>query len=164
MIYHLKRLVQDFPGAEHQTRCFLHTINLVVKSVIKLFDSRNIKKDDSDENGYADDTDRMLAQLAEGLELEEMDMRRMGQDMDDYVSDNDEHENECGKADKQSEDDEDDKDDEDDDADDDDDDDDDLEDKMALLSEDERVSFKATIAPVRLVLVKVSHLNHEPGR
>ena len=38
MITELSKLVTKFPGAANQTRCFLHILNLVVKSIIKQFD------------------------------------------------------------------------------------------------------------------------------
>jgi hypothetical protein len=38
MIDKLSDLVTEFPGAANHTRCFLHVLNLVVKSIIKQFD------------------------------------------------------------------------------------------------------------------------------
>lgn len=35
MITELADLVDNFPGAANQTCCFLHVINLIVKSIIK---------------------------------------------------------------------------------------------------------------------------------
>ena len=37
MIEHLAVLVDAFPGAPNQTRCFAHILNLVVKSVLRQF-------------------------------------------------------------------------------------------------------------------------------
>jgi hypothetical protein len=45
MVNHLAVLVPAFEGASSCTRCFLHVINLVAKSLIHLFD---IKKKDAD--------------------------------------------------------------------------------------------------------------------
>lgn len=38
MIAELADIVEEFLGAENQTRCFLHILNLVVKSIIRQFD------------------------------------------------------------------------------------------------------------------------------
>jgi len=53
MIKHLATLLDNFPGASNQVRCFLHILNLVAKSVLMQFDPLK-----------ADTTDL----LAEGLE------------------------------------------------------------------------------------------------
>ena len=39
MIEHLAMLVDAFPGAPNQTRCFAHILNLVVKSVLRQFEA-----------------------------------------------------------------------------------------------------------------------------
>ena len=39
MIDELGSMLDDFPGAENQTCCFLHIINLVAKSVLRQFES-----------------------------------------------------------------------------------------------------------------------------
>ena len=38
MIEELEHLLNDFPGAANQMRCFAHIINLVVKSILRQFD------------------------------------------------------------------------------------------------------------------------------
>ena len=38
MVECLEVMIDDFPGASNQTRCFLHILNLVVKSILKQFD------------------------------------------------------------------------------------------------------------------------------
>ena len=38
MIDELCALLEVFPGAENQTRCFAHIINLIAKTVIQQFD------------------------------------------------------------------------------------------------------------------------------
>ena len=43
MIRHLGDTLSEFPGPANQTRCFVHTINLIVKSILKPFDSRKAK-------------------------------------------------------------------------------------------------------------------------
>ena len=43
MIEELANLLDDFPGPANQTRCFTHVLNLVVKSIMRQFDSPNSK-------------------------------------------------------------------------------------------------------------------------
>ena len=38
MISELSKIVDSFPGSPNQTRCFLHILNLVVKSILRQFD------------------------------------------------------------------------------------------------------------------------------
>jgi hypothetical protein len=45
MIDELADLLDDFPGPANQTRCFTHVLNLVVKSIIRQFDSPKSKTD-----------------------------------------------------------------------------------------------------------------------
>jgi hypothetical protein len=45
MIEELANLLDEFPGPANQTRCFTHVLNLVVKSIIRQFDSPNSKND-----------------------------------------------------------------------------------------------------------------------
>jgi hypothetical protein len=46
MINALKFKLPEFPGAPNQTRCFAHILNLVVKSIMSLFDSSKKRKRD----------------------------------------------------------------------------------------------------------------------
>ena len=39
MIEHLATLIETFPGAANQTRCFAHVLNLVAKSVLRQFEA-----------------------------------------------------------------------------------------------------------------------------
>jgi hypothetical protein len=39
MIEHLAALIDTFPGASNQTRCFAHILNLVVKSILRQFEA-----------------------------------------------------------------------------------------------------------------------------
>jgi hypothetical protein len=39
MIEHLSTLIENFPGAANQTRCFTHILNLVAKSILRQFDT-----------------------------------------------------------------------------------------------------------------------------
>ncbi|KAH7905009.1 hypothetical protein BJ138DRAFT_987937, partial [Hygrophoropsis aurantiaca] len=38
MVNALANIIPEFPGKANQTRCFSHTLNLVAKSIIRLFD------------------------------------------------------------------------------------------------------------------------------
>jgi hypothetical protein len=63
MVDELEDLIKECRGSETRTRCFDHIINLVAKSTIQQFDSRNVSNNEADKE---------LRDLAEGLELEEM--------------------------------------------------------------------------------------------
>jgi hypothetical protein len=43
MIRYLGDALDEFPGAANQTRCFVHTVNLIAKSILKPFDTRKTK-------------------------------------------------------------------------------------------------------------------------
>ena len=87
----LADLIDDFLGEPNHSRCFLHVINLVAKTIIKLFDAP--KKGQGEEVGRSD-TERMLAKLAEGIELEAEQMQAAARDSAD--GDNNEDNNEQG--------------------------------------------------------------------
>ena len=61
MIKELRNLLDNFPGTVNQTRCFIHILNLVVKSILAQFDLSKAQVNVADKMFY----------LAEGLELEE---------------------------------------------------------------------------------------------
>ena len=44
MVEHLATLIETFPGAPNQTRCFAHILNLVAKSVLHQFEGPKEKK------------------------------------------------------------------------------------------------------------------------
>jgi hypothetical protein len=68
MIQELAYLVDDFPGPANQTRCFLHILNLVVKSIIRQFDVPISKKTPDDDE---DEATKELLKLAGEIDLEE---------------------------------------------------------------------------------------------
>ena len=76
MIEELANLLDDFLGPANQTRCFLHILNLVVKSIIRQFDLPKSKKmlDDSDadkDDPTLDAATMELLKLAGDIDLEE---------------------------------------------------------------------------------------------
>ena len=78
MIEALEKIVDNFPGAANQTCCFLHILNLVVKSIIQQFDLPKSTKrigddeesDDSDDEKLDQATEELL-RLAGNIDLEE---------------------------------------------------------------------------------------------
>jgi hypothetical protein len=67
MIEELEDIVDGFPGAAKQTRCFAHILSLVAKSIVRLFDAP--KKTNSGKTTPAED---LLMKLAKGIELEKL--------------------------------------------------------------------------------------------
>jgi len=90
MIDELSNLVNDFPGSANQTRCFLHILNLVVKSIIKQFDIPTKKKADADneDNDEDDEGTEELLKLAGDIDLEE-DLTASAGDEEDAMEDDD---------------------------------------------------------------------------
>jgi hypothetical protein len=81
MIEELGVLLDDFPGAANQTRCFLHILNLVVKSIIKQFDLP--KAVSNAPAAPLDEASMELLELAGDLILEEKQSRDEGEDDED---------------------------------------------------------------------------------
>lgn len=82
MINHLSLLLEDFPGAPNQTRCFLHILSIAAKAIIKQFDVPKAK------NGVAmDPVAEALAKLAEGLDSEEQEAYETQEYTDDEADD-----------------------------------------------------------------------------
>src|SRR6266545_79219 len=78
MITELADLLDGFPGATNQTRCFLYVMNLVVKSIIKQFDLPKAQAD-----GILDKATKELLALAGDIILEEEESRHDGKDDDE---------------------------------------------------------------------------------
>jgi hypothetical protein len=74
MIEELTNLLDDLPGPANQTWCFTHILNLIVKSVIRQFDSPNSKNDQQ-----LDDAANEMLSFASNLEFE----REEGEDGED---------------------------------------------------------------------------------
>ena len=91
MIEELANLLDDFPGPANQMRCFLHILNLVVRSIIRQFDLPKSKKtlDGADEGDPTlDAATRELLKLAGDIDLEEQITVSAGDDNE--VADDDE--------------------------------------------------------------------------
>jgi hypothetical protein len=67
MIEHLSTLVDNFPGAPNQTRCFTHILNLVAKSVLRQFDVA--KQSGPVDSEQLDDATKELTLLAQELDF-----------------------------------------------------------------------------------------------
>lgn len=141
MIDELEKSLPAFSSV-NCTRCFAHILNLIAKSILKLFDVEQKKKkkkgeggdddgataaadddDDSDLNDDLSNKERELLELAGDIDDEELTMRHEYQGDDDKVEDDDD---EDGWV-----------------------------DEVAELTEKEREELKETIRPVSRVLIKV---------
>jgi len=54
MIKCIGRSLEKFPGPANQTRCFAHTINLIAKSILKLFDTQKAENTQAFEDALAE--------------------------------------------------------------------------------------------------------------
>ncbi len=66
MIACLADQLEDFPGASNQTQCFVHTISIAAKAILKQFDIPKAKDGED-----LDDVAQALADLAKGLDIED---------------------------------------------------------------------------------------------
>jgi hypothetical protein len=66
MVEHLATLIESFPGALNQTRCFTHILNLVAKSVLRQFEAPKKKRGNA-----SDDMAKELAVMADELDDDE---------------------------------------------------------------------------------------------
>jgi hypothetical protein len=91
MIGELANLVDDFPGPVNQTRCFLHILNLVVKSIIRQFDVPKSKKtsDGEGDDESMDEATMELLKLIGNIDLEEEITVSAGNEEDATEDDND---------------------------------------------------------------------------
>lgn len=78
MINELANLLDNFPGAANQTRCFTHILNLVVKSILAQFELPKSRANIGDD----------LLKLAEGIELEEEITAKDGEEGEEGEDDN----------------------------------------------------------------------------
>jgi hypothetical protein len=77
MIEELEFLVDDFTGKVNQTRCFDHVLNLVAKTITKVFDAPKKRGE------MLGDDEELLAALAQDIKLEEDELLRNEDDEDD---------------------------------------------------------------------------------
>lgn len=88
MVDKLATLVPEFAGEASHTRCFLHTVNLVAKSLIREFD---VSKKDAerawDKNAAEDD---VLIELGADIEREDREMVAQYNESEDDPQDNNE--------------------------------------------------------------------------
>src|SRR5208282_5497461 len=83
MISELAYILDDFPGASNQTRCFAHILNLVLKSILQQFDVPR-----SQASQRLDEATTELRNLAGNIEEEEVRSRRLNSDENDEDDDN----------------------------------------------------------------------------
>jgi hypothetical protein len=91
MIEELAILINDFPGPANQTRCFLHILNLVVKSIIRQFDLPTSKKksdNEEDDEDLLNEAAKELLKLAKEIEHEEEITANGGDEQDVTEDDN----------------------------------------------------------------------------
>jgi hypothetical protein len=94
MISELELTLPDFPGEANRTRCFNHIINLVAKSMLRLFDVPKKKA-----NQALNDADRRLHELAEDLDLEELNTQLDGYASTERIEDDEQNVDEIGELD-----------------------------------------------------------------
>ena len=68
MIRHLSEILEGFPGAVNQTRCFAHTPNISAKAILKQFD---LPKGRLNKDLQVDAAARAFADLTAELDIEE---------------------------------------------------------------------------------------------
>ena len=83
MIQYLSDSLDEFPRPANQTQCFVHTVNLIAKSILKPFDAQK-EKDIQSFNDVA----QALADSAEGTDSDDEDLEKE----DDSDEDEDEGE------------------------------------------------------------------------
>lgn len=78
MVQEMVRLIDSFGGSAAHTRCFLHIINLVAKSLLRQFDMKKKK-------GVSDSTEMMEEDTRESLNAKELQALRIDNDEDDLA-------------------------------------------------------------------------------
>jgi hypothetical protein len=87
MIEHLSNLIESFPGAANQTRCFAHILNLVAKSILRQFEGPKVAKDGDQ---AMDDAAKELAAVSDELDGHDEVFDKGGEDIGDDVDDDNE--------------------------------------------------------------------------
>jgi cobalamin biosynthesis Mg chelatase CobN len=127
MIERLAVLVDHFPGAANQTRCFSHILNLAAKSILRQFDTP--KKSNTEDPEDLDEAANVLTELTRELELDEVTNPEDDDSDDDKGEDNNE-----GDGDEE---------------------DDKQHNERDGMSEEEVLELEESLVPVRLMLAKV---------
>jgi len=128
MVEHLATLIENFPGAANQTRCFTHILNLVAKSILRQFD---VAKKTTNDPPDLDEAFDALALLAEELESSGIPADSDAEDGDD---------DEAEGVDRG------------------DDDEDGLGDERGGMSDEDVAELEQSLTPVRLMLTKVGDI------
>jgi hypothetical protein len=115
----------------NRTRCFSNILNLVAKSLLKLFDVKKKKRhdevdDDIDRDLQVSDEERELLDLADGVDDEELTMAQEN-DIDDGDEVEEDDEDEDGWV-----------------------------NELEVLTEEERENLKEILRPISKMLIKVS--------
>ena len=132
MVRELQKLIDTFAGEASLTRCFLHIINLVAKTAIRIFD---IPVPSVESN--VDEAEKELRALAANIKVDELNTRISLPQLDRDFEDLTEEEKlaEIANSDEG------------------------WIDEMLELSDDERDEIDDSVLPVRLMLMKVSSFN-----
>jgi hypothetical protein len=73
MIDSMAAIIEGFPGEENRVRCFNHIINLIAKSLLRLFE---VLKKKWGAEAEVNEVEVALHELASDLDLEDMEMQR----------------------------------------------------------------------------------------
>lgn len=143
MVCELAKQIETFSGEVSLTRCFLHIVNLVAKTTIRVFDvpkkDADTTDDSNDRDPTLDDAQLELEKLAQAIEVEDaevtaaevqMENEREGDGAKGEVDEGDIENSTEGWIDEHSE-----------------------------MSDAERKDLDASVLPIHLAIAKVSHIN-----
>jgi hypothetical protein len=91
MIEHLSNMLDNFPGPANQTQCFVHTVNLIAKLILKPFDIRKNK----DVQAF-NDAAHALTDSVVGHKMEQAAHDEEGKDDDEDEDENKDNEFDAG--------------------------------------------------------------------
>jgi archaellum component FlaC len=130
MVEEMASLLENFPGAANQTRCFLHILNLTAKSILQQFEIPK-KKKAGDGDGDGNDDKKLLSKAMNEL-------LALSDEIEDELTGVDDEVDDGNDSDADLEDDEE-----------------GLEDERKDLSAEQIAELEADLLPVRLMLTKV---------